>query len=432
VKVLFALAALAGLSGCASFAPLDEAERARIRVVAPAAARFAPTVEFKVPPGKAGGAAAAGTEMVLRGTQICVFFIYTGPGFLGCLAAFGGTGAAIGAAATPSSEGLDAMVERARSYLGAPDVQQLLMQRFSERVTRLTSHTIDLSASKHGAQSPTDAPSYTGTAASEDTLVAEVAVEFVGATLVEPVEFFGTDYASRPLRVTVNARMRLVRPSDGKTLITRHYSVARYGRRLQEYQEDGTRLLQAIAFAIDEAATLMVDDAFLLQSDAVSAAGVRVPAVTALEPLPSGTCLWLAYDCWAFNRVPTLNTVSPKFRWKPFPEPRHLDAAPWLRTARNFVYDLWIFGGDDDRVVEGLTSTEHTLERPLAYCARYSWAVRARFDTDAGPRTVEWSTASGLSRTDLQPGHVRPTFGAPFITACPAKAVGLESDSGKR
>jgi hypothetical protein len=237
------------------------------------------------------------------------------------------------------------------------------------------------------------------------------------------------------LRITLNAHMRLVRPSDGKTLATRNYSVARFGRRIHEYHdEDGAPLLRAVAGAVDEVAVQMVDDAFLLRSDVVSAAGVRLPAVTALEPLPSGTCFSPStYDCWVFYRVPTLNTVSPRFRWKPFPEPRHLEAAPWLHTARNLVYDLWIFGGDDDRVVEGLTSTEHTLERPLSSCARYSWAVRARFDTDAGPRTVEWSTASGLfSRTDLQTGRERPTFGAPFITACPAKAVGLESGSGKR
>jgi hypothetical protein len=436
VKGLFALAALAGLSGCASFAPLDEAERARIRAVAPAAARFAPNVEFKVPPGKAEGAAAGGAEMALRSAEICVWFIWTGPGFAGCLAVFGGAGAAIGAAITPSSEGLEAMIERARSQLGAPDVQQLLMQRFSERVARLTSHTIDLSASKHGPQSHTDAPSYSGTAAREGTLVAEVAVEFVGATLVEPFVLFGTDYASRPLRIGLNARMRLVRPSDGATVMTRYYFVARYGRRIQEYQEDGARLLHAIAGAVDEVATLMVDDAFLFRSVAPSDGGAYSPAVTALEPLPSSLCLATAYDCWMFNRVPRLDTVSPKFRWKPFPEPGHLETVPRLRAARNIVYDLWVFGGDDDRVVEGLKTTEHTLERPLAHCMRYSWAVRARFDTDAGPRTVEWSTASTYHRSafdkPLSNPAVRPTFGAPFITPCPARAVGLESGPSKR
>ena len=433
MRGLFALAALAGLFGCASIAPLDEAERARIRVVAPAVARFPPKLDFKVPPGKGEGAVLGGTEMAIRAGQICVFFIYTGPGFAGCLAAFGGTGAAIGAAVTPSSEGIAAQVERVRSPLGAPDVQQLLMQRFSERVTRLTQHTIDLTASKHGPQSLTDAPTYSGTVAGEDTLVAELAVLWVGATLVEPTEFFGTDYASRPLHIGLNARMRLVRPSDGATLMTRYYAVARYGRRLQEYQEDGARLLKAVAGAVDEIATLMVDDAFLLRSDAAGTGGATAPAITALEPLPSGWCLAPPYDCWAFNRVPKLDTVSPRFRWQPFPEPGHFETAPWLRAARNIVYDLWILGGDDDRVVEGLTSTDHTLERPLPYCMRYSWAVRARFDTDRGPRTVEWSTTSGFSRMQIQSEVQRqtmlespmwPLFGMPFITPCPAKAGG--------
>lgn len=436
MRRLFALAALAGLYGCASFAPLDEAERARIRVVAPAAARFPPKIDFEVPPGKSEGALLGGTEAALRSAEICVWLIWTGPGFVGCLATFGGVGAAIGAAVTPSSEGLETMAARERGHLGAPDVQQLLMQRFSERVTRLTSYTIDPSASKRGPQSPDDVPGYSGMALGEGTLVAEVAVGFVGATLIEPFELFGTDYASRPLRIGLNARMRLVRPSDDTTVMTRHYFVERYGRRIQEYHDDSARLLHAITGAVDEVATLMVDDAFLFRSVAPSDGGARGPAVTALEPLPSRLCLTTGYDCWMFNRVPQLDTVSPKFRWKPFPEPGHLEAAPRLRAARNVVYDLWVFGGDDDRVVEGLKTTEHTLERPLARCMRYSWAVRARFDTDAGPRSVEWSTVSTYHRSafdkPLSNPAVRPTFGAPFITPCPTRAVGLESDPSKR
>jgi len=437
VRHLFALAALAGLSGCASLAPLDEAERARIRVVAPAAARFPPEIEFKIPPGKAEGAA---TGAAAGAAGAAYASLYCGPFFGACLALVALPtivfGVALGAASTPSNEGLEAMVERARSDLGAPDVQQLLMQRFSERVTRLTSHKVDPSASKHGPQSPDDAPSYSGMTVGEGTLVAEVAVGFVGVTLAEPFGLFGTDYASRPLHIELNARMRLVRPSDGATVMSKHYFVSRYGRRIQEYRDDGARLLHAIAGAVDEVATLMVDDAFLIRSVAPSDGGAYSPAVTALEPLPSSLCLATAYDCWMFNRVPRLDTVSPKFRWKPFPEPGHLETAPRLRAARNIVYDLWVFGGDDDRVVEGLKTTEHTLERPLAHCMRYSWAVRARFDTDAGPRTVEWSTASTYHRSafdkPLSNPAVRPTFGAPFITPCPARAVGLESGPSKR
>lgn len=430
MKSLLAVAALAGLFGCAAVAPLDEAERARVRVVAPAPARFPPKVQFNMPPGKAEGAAAVGTSasagaLFGMGT-LCLAFPAAYAACVSALAPamFGATAlaAGAGAAGTPESEGLEPRIARARGHLAAPDVQQLLMQRFSERVTRLTSHTIDLSASKHGPLSPTDAPTYSGTAAGEGTLVAEVAVGFVGATLVEPFELFGTDYASRPLRIGLSAHMRLVRPSDGTTVMTRYYFVARYGRRIQEYHDDGARLLQAVAAAVDEVATLMVDDAFLFRSDAASAGGAYGPAVTTLEPLPSSPCLATGYDCWAFNRVPRLDTASPRFRWKPFPEPGHLETAPRLRAARNIVYDLWVFGGDDDRVVEGLKTTEHTLERPLVHCMRYSWAVRARFDTDAGPRTVEWSTASAMHRSAFVNPAVRPTFGAPFITPCPAKA----------
>jgi len=421
VRIAVALAALAGLSGCALFAPLDEAERADIRAVAPAAARFAPAVEFKVPSGKAERAASGGAAAIAGAAALCLTI--SGPLAPSCVALLApipaAASAAFGAAATPSNEGIEAMMQRARGHLGAPDVQRLLVQRFSERVTRVTSHRIVPGALELGPQSYADRPSYSGAADGKGALVAEVVVERVAATLAEPFELFGADYATRPLRIGVDGRMRLVRPSDGATLMIKYYSVARYAGRIQEYDNDPAKLLLAVAGAVEEVAMLMVDDAFLLRPD-VASSGARASMVAPIEPLPSGTCFFsVSYDCWVLNRVPKLDTLTPRFRWRPFPEPGHLQAAPWLRSARNLVYDLWIFGGDDDRIVEGLASTEHTLERQLTPCRRYSWAVRARFDTDAGPRTVEWSTAAVFPRTQLQTGADRPTFGAPFITPCP-------------
>lgn len=420
MRWLFPLAVLTSLSGCAAVAPLDEAERARVRAIAPAGARFAPNVELNVPPGRVDGAATGAAGGAATTAFMCLLIPPYCPGFLAITPFTIGIPTAVGAAATPSSEGLQAMTERARKHLGAPDVQQLLVQRFSERVTRLTSYQVVPSASQLGPQSPADMPSYSGITAAEETLVAELVVSAVGATLVEPVELFGSDYASRPLRVLLIGRMRLVRATDGVTLMTREYLVGRYARRIQEYQDDGTLLVRAVAGAVDEIATLMVDDAFLLRRDVVGPGGLHRPVVTALEPLPSGACIATGFDCWALIRVGALGTVSPTFRWKPFPEPEQLATTPGLRSARNIVYDLWVFGGDDDRLVEGLTTTQHMLDRPLTSCMRYSWAVRARFDTDAGPRSVEWSTASFMHGSTFGVA-VRPTFGAPFATPCPGK-----------
>lgn len=429
MRYLLHIAVLASLSGCAAVAPLDEAERSRVRAVAPAGARFAPNVEFNVPPGRTDGAAVAAASGAGATAFLCLLIPPYCPGFVAITPFTIGIPTAVGAAATPSSEGLQAMTERARKHLGAPDVQQLLVQRFSERVARLTPYQVVQTASQHGPQSLTDQPSYSAVADSKDTLVAEVVVTAVGATLVEPVEFFGSDYASRPLRIGLIGRMRLVRASDGSTLMTRHYLVGRYARRIREYQGDSTLLIRAVAGAVDEIATLMVDDAFLLRPDVVGPSGLHRPVVTALEPLPSGACIMLGFDCWALIRVRPLETASPAFRWKPFPEPEHLAATPGLRAARNVVYDLWVFGGDDDRVVEGLKTTDHVLESPLQPCMRYSWAVRARFDTDAGPRTIEWSTASVMHGSSFG-AALRPTFGAPFITPCPAKTDGNLPSAG--
>lgn len=348
--------------------------------MAPAAAQFPPELHLGSLD-KVGGAALGAAGAAAYAAPLCVFLVYTGPGVAFCLAAVG-AGAVASAAVSPSREDLEMARERVRSRVGASDVQQLLAQRFSDRVTRLTPLTIDPGAGR----------------TSEGTLVAELAVVSIATGLAG---------SSRRLELRLGARMRLVRPSDGVVLMTRDYQAARYGRFIQEYDDDRSRLLQAIAGAVDEVATLMVDDAFLPRAAAA-------PALEALAPLPGGRCLTAGHDCWAFQRVPQLETASPTFRWKPF---------PGAERARNVTYDLWVFGGEDDRFVAGLRTTEHTLELPLAACMRYSWAVRARFDTDAGPRIVAWSTASAL----IGQGSVTqlwPTFGAPFMTPCRARSGG--------
>jgi hypothetical protein len=302
---------------------------------------------------------------------------------------------AIGAAMVPSNEGLGPMIERARSQLGdAGDLQKLLAQRFAERVRRLTPYAVDARADN----------------SVEGAVVANLAVRFVGATLTEPAQLFGPDYASRPVRLVVGGSVELVRRNDGATLFSRNYFVGRYARRLQEYEKDGGLLLRAVAGAVDELATLMVDDAFLLRAEAAAVPGI---APRSLEPSPGRPCLGVGFDCWSFLKVKQLDGATPTFRWEALPPPQ---------GARNLVYDLWIFGGDDDRLVEGLDGTEHALERPLASCTRYSWAVRARFDTDAGPRAADWSTASTIHKSAFGP-DLRPTFGSPFVTPCAEKGA---------
>lgn len=390
-----AAAALFGLAGCAAVAPLEEAERARIRVVVPVPAAIAPEVDIRRPPGQGEGAAvglASGTASI---AYACVPFAPYAPACMVILSPLLLATTAIGAATVPSNEGLEPMLERARAHLGGTgDMQKLLAERFADRVSRLTPYAVAAEADERA----------------EGVVVAHLALHGIGATLAEPAEAFGPDYASRPVRLLVHGVMKLVRRSDGATLLEREYLVQRYGRPLQEYEKDGTPLLRAVAGAIDEIAAQMVDDAFLLRADAAAAPGI---APRALEPGPGRPCLGIGVDCWSFLKVKVLDSASPTFRWEALPPPA---------GARNLVYDLWIFGGEDDRLVEGLTGTEHVLDRPLAPCTRYSWAVRARFDSVEGPRAVDWSTASAFHKSTFGT-QVRPAFGAPFITPC-AKDAG--------
>jgi hypothetical protein len=373
-------AALFGLCGCAS-APLDEAARARMDAVAPVAAQYPPQILGKLPQGKGEAAVAGGGLTALYSSQLCVWLLYAGPAaIVGCMAAFGGAGAAIGAAVTPSNEPLKPKLEFARSKLGEPDVQQLLARRFSEHAARFTAYKVEPGANALGPRSPNEEPTYSAAGMSERTVVAELAVQSIETQLDK----------TQTLRIIARARMRLVRTSDGAMLLRRHYTAYRTGGFIHEYEDDPLGIARLVASAVDEVATLMVDDALLRWSDA-AADSARLPQVTPLEPEAAGPCFFTSSECRVFLRTPKVDTARPTFRWKPFPSPQDLEAAPGLRAARDYVYDVWIFGGEESRLVEGLRATEHTLERPLAACLTYRWAVRARFDTDAGRRAVPWS-----------------------------------------
>ena len=429
----------ASLAGCAAVGPMNETERAGIRAVAPVRAQFVPVVDFRVPPGKDKGAASGALGGALGVAQGCV---YTGPFFLACMAAIGIPAAAIfgvaGAALTPSNEGVEALVLQAREALGDVDVQHLIVKKFADAAARFTSYEVLPATAVGGPGSARDRPTYASAGYPERVVVAEVYVETVGATLVDITGLSQTEYADRRPRIGLVARMRLVRPADGTTLMDRRYRVLRFGRRIGDYEEDWTLLARALAGAVDEAAIQMVDDAFVLHQGSASTAvgtnrprqdsrfgpdgdeqAARTSRVTPLEPVPSGSCFGhSSFDCWALNRVPQLDTRSPRFRWAPFPDSSQRSADPVLRDAHDLVYDLWVFGAEENRLVEGLKATEFRFDVPLPACARFSWAVRARFRTAAGPRAVDWSSASSFSREEWQGGTERPAFGAPFITPC--------------
>jgi len=401
------------LAACAATGPLSEHERASFRHVAPAPARFAPELKFLRPAqgesGASRGAKAGAAAMAFN----CL--IIPPPFYFGCLAVFAPVGAAsgavIGSIATPGAPA-DPATARSSQRLIEANSQEVLLRRFSLGVVRFTSYPIVEAAAGSGPGAPDDTPSYAGLAAPDDTVVAELSV--LEIDLVSTTgDTEGATFYAQPLLLTVGARLRLVQPGEGRALMTREYHVSRYLKPLTAYARDSSPLRKALDGAIDEIAMLMVHDAFLLQSGGPSRTGeARIPAVRALAPLPSDSCTSTSFGCWASLRVPEVAKRAPEFRWQALAGPA--GSAPY-----DVVYDLWVFGGSDDRLIDGLRVTEYRFERPFEECTRYSWAVRARVRNGDVLRASPWSSAASLRRDQLEFGEDRPVLGAPFRTDCP-------------
>lgn len=386
------------LPGCASVDPLAERERASFTTVSPVAAQYRPEISGAAEIGTAGAALLGGGYMALGGfATVCGWLLFSPPSFAACMATFGGVGAAVGAAAESSRARSDAELEAARRELGASDIQQLLAARFSGHAARLTSYAVDSSAAGLGPRSPDDRPDYSAKHRIPGTVIVELAVRSVAAK----------SSGRRPVQMEVAGTMRLMRPSDGSTIMQRNYFTVQTGGFVQEYTADPVRFARLVASAIDVLASEMVDDALLRLPDRES--GVAHPPMIR-EPVSRGGCLFASEDCLLFRRIAMLETRTPTFRWDALPVPAHIAGGPELGPVRQVVYDLWI-RGEENRIVEGLRSTHYTLEEPLEPCKRYDWKVRARFQTDAGYRAGAWSS---------WPFEMDTKRGVPaFLTPCP-------------
>ena len=403
------------LAACATSGPLAEDERARIRQVAPAMARFTPEVSFPVPDKVGPGAAEGAKSGVAAMAYGCI--VIPPPFYFGCLAAMAPVGAVAGAlivSAIPAlpSPGTSPASSRSDPSIQHESAQDTLKRRFSQGVARFTSYPVIDAAADRGPGAPDDVPSYAGLPAPPGTVVAELSVlEIDLASATGDTE--GATFYTRPLLLTVDAKLRLVLPDGGRVLMTREYRVSRYLKPLTAYVRDGSPMRKALDGAIDEIAMLMVHDAFLLQSGGtVRTSEARIPAVRALAPLPSESCNFASFGCWASNRVPEVAERSPEFRWQ-------APAGSAGKAPQGVVYDLWVFGGGDDRLVDGLRVTEYRFERPFEACTRYSWAVRARVRNGDVVRASPWSSAASLRRDQLEISDDRPVVGAPFRTDCP-------------
>lgn len=165
-----------------------------------------------------------------------------------------------------------------------------------------------------------------------------------------------------------------------------------------------------------------------LVTTVVLAAGCSGPSlVSGLRPvypeLPS---------MFAWMTFPTVDTLQPTLRWKPFPgeTSESLDGAqskPFVavdpESVQDIKYDLRIWTARGQQLgelvheVDGLRDPVYRPEKPLKPGTSYYWTVRARFRLDGLPRASEWSMSLVPCKSRSGPSCVG-TLCSPPPVAC--------------
>lgn len=111
---------------------------------------------------------------------------------------------------------------------------------------------------------------------------------------------------------------------------------------------------------------------------------------------------------------PTIDSLQPTFRWKPFPRDKDVRAygKELMGRVRDVTYDLRVWRSSKCQVwtwlsrpfaeatldyvysKDGLPSPVHQLEILLLPSAHYCWTVSAKFTIDGHPRATERSRQS--------------------------------------
>jgi len=117
---------------------------------------------------------------------------------------------------------------------------------------------------------------------------------------------------------------------------------------------------------------------------------------------------------------PKAESTTPLLAWEAFPRASDREAKPAeMARVANVGYDLVIAEEENlaaARVVyrrEGLPSTEHRIEHPLAPGRRYLWSVRARFELDGRTYVTDWARIGPSSEVLVAPSLVSYGFATP-------------------
>ncbi len=216
-----------------------------------------------------------------------------------------------------------------------------------------------------------------------------------------------------PLQIYMQANVRIVQTLDNSELFSKGYEYLGEKLTLSAWSAgQGKRMQQALVKAYEALGTHIYESVFLLypfpdrgpQGIGLLSAGFGLAPI---DPVTRGQ---LTEDQLIANRLAwtTVNELRPKLQWQAFPRPDDVAASPEeMKRVRDVRYDLVIAREQNlapAQIVyerQGLTDTQHRIEKPLTRATRYFWTVRARFELDGRQRLTEWGSVHFSARENL-------------------------------
>ena len=99
-----------------------------------------------------------------------------------------------------------------------------------------------------------------------------------------------------------------------------------------------------------------------------------------------------------------VDSLQPLLRWEPFPpsEDKELYGKEFSESITNISYDIriWLSYNDSPGLIiyseTGLPEPQFELQKPLLYCSKYFWSIRARFEIEGKTRVTDWSISTSV------------------------------------
>lgn len=388
-------------SGCTSVTPLPTDHQVKLGSLAIVSAHRQAEIEFEgFPHSKVEGAAKNAASVfgnciggVLDGGcsgDFCGPALIIGLGLCSVIGVVGGVAGAVMASDSDSIEMAKADIS---TVMQARAIQEALRKEVATLAFAYDQELVSVSETRAYAASSTQDYSILATDGIDTVL--EVALTKAGTQ--------GKSIRG-PIQVYMQAHVRLVRTRDNQEVYSADYTYLGERLNLKEWlTNNGQLLLQALERGYVILGSHIYDSIFLLYpfpKPSTQWAGSMSEAFGLMphEPELGG---WLRGDNLIYQDIDwkTAKGRRPTFRWQEFPRDVDIKAAPEdMERIRNVRYDLVIAQEQNmtpGKIVyrrDGLTGTEHKIQKTLKANTSYFWTVRANFEFDGRQRVTEWGS----------------------------------------